>query len=91
MLCGEGKRKRIARCGNPAPENDGKECEGGTRDVNDIQIKIEVESCMAKDENGNPRMCPSKFMAFLSYSIFNVIYWFFQSQLDVVFSLFNSY
>ena len=86
MLCGEGKRKRIARCGNPAPENDGKECEGGTRDVNDIQIKIEVESCMAKDENGNPRMCPSKFITFKSY----LIPIFFQSQLDVVFSLFDS-
>ena len=64
--CGEGKKKRIARCGNPAPDNGGKECEGGTKDENGIQIKIEVESCMGTDENGKERMCPSKSFRFLT-------------------------
>ena len=59
--CGEGKKKRIARCGHPSPANGGKECEGGTRDENNEQIKIEVESCIATDEYGKEKMCPSKF------------------------------
>ena len=60
--CGEGKRERHSRCGNPAPANGGKECEGGERDANNDQIKLDVEKCMARDENGNPKECPSKIV-----------------------------
>ena len=59
--CGKGKKKRIARCADPAPAYKGKECEGGTRDENDDQIKIEVASCIGTDDLGNEKMCPSKF------------------------------
>ena len=47
--------------GSTIPYEGGKECEGGTRDENGHQIKIEVERCIGTDENGKEKMCPSKF------------------------------
>ena len=61
VTCGGGVRTS-SRVIVQQAKHGGKECEGGERDANNDQIKLDVEKCMARDENGNPKECPSKIV-----------------------------